>query len=137
MVPEGFQLEQLLAANRTFYRAFGERDWPAMEDLWARRAPLACIHPGWAPLIDRDSVLDSWRRILANPLSLNIRCHGEQGMVFGTSGLVVCRELVDGQMLVASNLFVVEDGIWRMVHHQSGPLARQTPDDSAPSRLLS
>ncbi len=137
MAPEGFELDQLLAANREFYRAFTERDLPAMQNLWARRAPLACVHPGWAPLTDRDSVLKSWQQLLGNGHSPQIACHAAQGLIYGTSGLVICREVIEIAVLVASNLFVVEDGIWRMVHHQSGPLARIPADDSTPPHRLS
>ena len=36
----------VLAANAAFYRAFAERDVDAMDALWARSIPVACIHPG-------------------------------------------------------------------------------------------
>ena len=59
--------DAVLAANLEFYRAFTTRDVAAMEALWARQAPVACVHPGWPVLADRDAVLESWRGILANP----------------------------------------------------------------------
>jgi hypothetical protein len=37
--------------------------------------------------------------------------------------MVVCRELVGGSALVATNLFVLEGGRWRLFHHHSGPVA--------------
>jgi len=46
-----------LAANLEFYRAFATRDVAAMDALWARRAPVACLHPGWAALKDRDDMI--------------------------------------------------------------------------------
>jgi len=36
---------------------------------------------------------------------------------------VICRELVGGSPLAATNVFVREDGAWRLLHHQSGPVA--------------
>ena len=49
--------EAVLFANEAFYRAFAERDIAAMEQLWAQAAPVACIHPGWSPVVGRERVL--------------------------------------------------------------------------------
>jgi hypothetical protein len=53
--------DAVLAANLEFYRAFTTRDAEAMDALWARQAPVACVHPGWPALTDRDAVMESWR----------------------------------------------------------------------------
>jgi hypothetical protein len=57
----------ILFANNAFYIAFRGRDLEAMDDLWAREAPVACIHPGWHALSGREDVMDSWEGILTNP----------------------------------------------------------------------
>ncbi|MBO0736369.1 MAG: nuclear transport factor 2 family protein, partial [Alphaproteobacteria bacterium] len=44
--------DAVLAANLEFYRAFAARDLAAMDVLWAQRAPVACLHPGWTALKD-------------------------------------------------------------------------------------
>ena len=124
--------DAVLAANREFYRAFATRDLAAMEAIWARRAPVACVHPGWPVLADRDAVMQSWRGILANPDAPRIACRGEQVLHYGETALVVCEEALSGGTLVASNLFVREDGAWRIAHHQAGQLAlRTTPRPQA------
>jgi hypothetical protein len=42
--------------------------------------------------------------------------------------LVTCEEELDGSSLAASNLFVLENGLWRLVHHQATPImTRQEP----------
>jgi hypothetical protein len=46
-----------LSQNLEFYRAFSMRDLAGMERLWARDAPVSCIHPGWSLLTGRDRVL--------------------------------------------------------------------------------
>jgi hypothetical protein len=28
---------------------------------------VSCVHPGWPVLVGRQTVLESWRRILGNP----------------------------------------------------------------------
>src|SRR5436189_231886 len=60
------QNDAILFANESFYRAFAARDAAAMEALWATDLPVACIHPGWAPLTGRAAVMQSWRNILSN-----------------------------------------------------------------------
>jgi ketosteroid isomerase-like protein len=114
--------DAVLAANLEFYRAFTARDFAAMEALWARQAPVACIHPGWPALCDRDAVMESWHGILANPEAPRIACYDEQVLLFGDTALVICEEELDGGTLIASNLFVREDAAWRIAHHQAGQL---------------
>jgi ketosteroid isomerase-like protein len=124
--------DAVLAANLEFYRAFTTREADAMDELWARRAPVACVHPGWPPLTDRAAVIESWRGILANPDSPRIACYDEQVLVYGDTALVICEEELDGGTLIASNWFVREDGVWRMAHHQAGQLVARRP--SGPRR---
>jgi ketosteroid isomerase-like protein len=111
----------ILAANETFYDAFRRDDHAAMNDLWARRAPVACIHPGWDALIGRDRVMQSWRAIMENGAPL-VRCVAPRVVQLGDTALVICEEHVAGGRLIATNAFVLEDGQWRMVHHHAGPL---------------
>lgn len=112
----------LLAANETFYDAFDSGDAEAMAKLWSEENPVACIHPGAAAIIGRDEVLSSWHDILSAPSRPAIQCLDPQGLIFDSNGLVVCTEALAGGQLVASNLFVLEQGVWRMVHHQAGPI---------------
>jgi hypothetical protein len=131
--------DAVLAANLEFYRAFTTRDVAAMDALWARRAPVACIHPGWPALADREAVVESWRRILGSSDSPRIACYDERVFLYGDAALVVCEEELGGGTLVASNWFVREDGKWRIAHHHAGQLVargvvpRQPP--TRPSRL--
>ena len=113
----------ILAANDALYAAFTNRDFEAMESLWATDLPIACIHPGWMPLIGRESVLGSWRSILANPDQPRVVAGGAVVHLIGEVAIVYCRELVSGSPLVATNVFAREDGAWKLVHHQSGPVA--------------
>lgn len=114
----------ILALNQSFYRAFAMRDLPAMEALWAERLPLSCIHPGWPPLFGREEVMSSWREILRQPNEPAIRARNEHLTMRGEVSLVVCEEVLNGRpALAASNLFAREDGRWRLVHRQSGPMA--------------
>ncbi len=112
---------KLLFANDAFYNAFSSRDASAMDALWAHQTPVTCIHPGWQALTSRDDVMESWRAILGNPNAPSITCRGAQGIIRGDVGLVVCYEMIDKAVLVASNIFVRESDAWLLMHHQAGP----------------
>ena len=114
--------DAVLAANLAFYHAFTTRDGAAMDRLWARSAPVTCIHPGWAPLAGRARVMESWRAILANPEAPHVARHDDAPFLHGNVAIVLCEEEVSGGRLAASNVFAKEAGQWRLVHHQAGPL---------------
>lgn len=109
----------ILFANEALYQAFADGDYPAMRALWAEQAGVSCIHPGWEPLFGREAVLESWRAILADPPP--IHCSNARVEVLGSSALVLCFETIRGNHLIATNVFTLEDGAWRLVHHQAGP----------------
>jgi ketosteroid isomerase-like protein len=124
--------DAVLAANLEFYRAFAAHDVPAMDALWAQEAPVACLHPGWTALKDRDTILASWSGILSNPDAPRIACFDEQVFLYGDVALVLCEEELEGGTLAASNLFVRENNEWRMAHHHAGQIIRR--HDERPSR---
>jgi ketosteroid isomerase-like protein len=70
----------------------------------------------------RDAVLQSWRDILANPDAPRLMCHDEEAALYGDLAIVTCEEDLGSSTLVATNIFAKEDGAWRMIHHQAGPL---------------
>jgi ketosteroid isomerase-like protein len=128
--------DAVLAANLEFYRAFTARDLPAMDALWARRAPVACLHPGWTALKDRDAIMKSWTGILSNPSAPRIACFDEEVFLYGGDvALVLCEEELDGGTLGASNLFVRENDKWLIAHHHAGQIVRREAERRRPSRL--
>ena len=123
--------DDVLAANRAFYEAFRGEDLDAMETLWARAAPVACVHPGWPPLVGRDEVMESWQGILSSGAP-PIRAESASVQRLGDVAYVLCYEVVPGGRLIATNVFVREDGAWRMVHHHAGPVNVTDDDDPEP-----
>ena len=115
--------QDVLAANRAFYEALNAKDLPAMDAVWARAASVACVHPGWNVLAGREQVLASWAAILGNPAQPRVQSGAESAYLFGDVAYVICRELVSGSPLAATNVFVREDGRWRLAHHHSSPVA--------------
>ncbi len=75
--------DEVLAANAAFYSAFAASDAKAMDAVWARRAPVACVHPGWEALVGRDRVMESWRRILRDGGASPITCGGAVAHLLG------------------------------------------------------
>ena len=116
------QTSDVLLANEAFYRAFNQRDMALMESLWASTGDVTCIHPGWNALEGRERVLDSWRSILGNPSQTRIVTGGATVTFMGETAIVLCRELVAGSPLIATNIFVREDEAWKLMHHHSGPV---------------
>jgi len=72
-------------------------------------------------------VLDGWRHILGGSSGGELRCEQPHVSLVGDTAIVTCYEAGgdDPAHLAATNVFVLEDGAWRMVHHHAGPLARQ------------
>jgi len=127
----------VLFSNDAFYAAFAGRNPEAMQAVWSGREAVTCIHPGWPPLLGRDAVMQSWRRILSNPTTPTVVCHNATARVFGETAYVVCHEQVGDSFLVATNVFVLEDRRWRLVHHQAGAAPAPEPEPSqAPAPSL-
>jgi ketosteroid isomerase-like protein len=130
--------DAVLAANRAFYRAFNDRNYDAMEQIWAPTGAMVCLHPGQGPLHERADILRSWQGILNHPESPRVRCIDE--WVVGRAGLaiVVCREILANGQLMATNTYARTSEGWRMVGHHSGPvpsIERQTTASSATAPL--
>jgi len=129
---------EVLAANDAFYAAFARKDLEAMDDIWSKHAEIACVHPGWDAIRGRDEVLASFRAILQSPGAPPIRPSRATATVIGDVAFVVCTESIDDTELVATNVFVRENGAYRLVLHQAGPIARASAERTkkTPPRVL-
>ncbi len=130
----------VLDANERFYRAFREADMEAMERLWAHRADVACTHPGWPALRGRERVMASWRSVMLDHPPPKVECARIEVFDHGELAFVTCVERVSEMRseLVATNIFVKEEGEWLLAHHHSGPIrmvrdfAESDPEDEDP-----
>jgi hypothetical protein len=59
---------------------------------------------------------------MANPDQPRVLSGAERVHVLGEAAYVVCRELVAGSPLAATNVFTLEDGRWLLVHHHASPI---------------
>ncbi len=137
----------VLQANSAFYRAFSNKDYEAMENLWLPDASALCIHPSSQALIGAKNVLNSFKEMFSGgndafqknkmePSNLRIA-------VKGTTAIVTCDEevytkrFVRGKKrdaknkndakngmelvnkLITTNIFRKVSGNWYMVHHHA------------------
>jgi hypothetical protein len=128
----------VLQANATFYRAFSNGDFAVMNELWARRIPVTCLHPGSPVLVGRGQVLASWRDILRQPPPFPLRCDRPVvTRIVDDVAIISCYEGNGDRPahLAATNVFAIDEGRWRMVHHQAGPLSMPIPKREEPTAL--
>ena len=112
----------LLLAHDEYYRAFASRDLQAMMDLWSL-GDISCVHPGWPVLVGRKAVIASYCDIFLNPQQPRIEARQERVLITNLDGRVFCVEDVGGALLMATNLFALQESRWRLMHHQASPLA--------------
>jgi hypothetical protein len=122
-------MDEVLRANREFYRAFASGDFVAMDRVWADHRELLCVHPGWDVLRGRERVMASWLGILRRPLP--VRARDEVVELMGEVAVVTCIEVLPEAELAATNVFVIEQGRWRMLHHHAGLIARSLEQDES------
>ncbi|MEW5849264.1 MAG: nuclear transport factor 2 family protein [Myxococcota bacterium] len=125
--------DAVLAANAAFYEAFAKQDLCAMDEVWAQDAPVACLHPGWRPLVGRPEVMTSWAVILNGGNAPPVRYAAATAHVMGGFAYVLCTEDLPQGKLVATNVFILEGSAWKMVHHHASPMVtRPNPNPPPP-----
>ena len=86
------------------------------------RSRCAATIPAGPASCGRDEVLDSWYSILVMGDTPDIDITQPTIIRHGTTAMVFCTEHLGEVSLIATNTFIVEDGCWRMVHHQAAHL---------------
>ncbi len=122
----------VLEVQRRFYEAFESRDLDAMSEVWEHSDRVTCAHPGWAPLHGWGAVVASWLGIFSGPQRLQFIVTDERAVVAGDIAWVTAEENLldgaDGAAVAAINLYARDDeGRWRMVAHQGGPVSPEAP----------
>ncbi|GAA3238073.1 nuclear transport factor 2 family protein [Actinocorallia longicatena] len=132
------------AANSRFYNAFETGDLDLMHEVWAGGAfaeGVSCVHPGSPMLRGRDEVLRSWALVMANTPYIQFVLTEVHTEVRGDHAVLTCEEnilmaddsengFLAGGSVVSTNLFVKEEGEWRLwVHHGSPVLGGVEEDD--------
>lgn len=112
--------------NERFYQAFRSSSMSAMREVWGRGQHVQCLHPGAACIAGSEQVLSSWEIVFASmPPGAGLDVRVEQLRVHASQGwgFVTCVERVDSDTgvgkLAATNVFEVQDGEWKIIHHQA------------------
>ncbi len=97
----------VLSTNAAFYKAFSNKDYEMMEELWLHDACAVCIHPSQKPIYGANAVLKSWEKIFDAGLSQGNNKDGSMAFqrnkivptnirlcVKGTTATVTCDEEV-------------------------------------------
>ncbi len=118
------------ATNRAFYDAFEARDMDAMSEVWEHSDRVSCTHPGWRTLRGWGAVSGSWFALFGGPSPLQFILTDEVVAVVGDAAWVTVDENLisadGGGTVAALNLFVRDDGRWRLVSHLGSAVAPQT-----------
>jgi ketosteroid isomerase-like protein len=134
----------LREANAAFYEAFQQLDLERMGSLWAKKAPVTCVHPGWDIVVGLRAVLESWRAIFEGTGEIRFHTEDSHVTVQGEVGWVVSREVLRTEVqgspventLTAVNVFVREDDAWRIAHHHAGPILAGRPRSVRPRDVV-
>ena len=118
------------AANVAFYLALEKRDLSRMDGIWSHEGSISCVHPGWHRLDGWPEVRRSWENIFAHSRAWTVACEDVRISVAGDLAWVLCVEVIRpfgieekgaAARMQATNIFVRQDGGWRMVHHHASP----------------
>ena len=138
-------VEAVEAANTEYYAAFENGDLDLMHKVWADgefAEGVACVHPGWSMLRGREEVLRSWALIMANTAYIQFVLTDVNVKIYGDTAVLTCEEniltaddeteggFLAGGSVVSTNVFVREEGVWRLwVHHGSPVLTEVEEED--------
>jgi len=110
-------------ANARFYAAFERGDNSEMARCWGDGEHVRCTHPSAQCIVGRDSVLESWSLVFRSGAKLRIRTEDVEVHVAGQFAFLTCVEVVDAAAargrLAATNIFELQQGVWKMVHHHA------------------
>ena len=137
-------------AERAFYDAFQNADLDAMMTIWADREFIECIHPMCDRARGRAAVAESWQDIFASGLQVQL----ELSEVHRTQDALLAVHTVYEHLhvpgsdahyppVIATNIYQLLDGGWRLVLHHASPSPAEehhdeqefTLEDSSTQRL--
>jgi ketosteroid isomerase-like protein len=136
--------DDVRSANAAFYAAFEAGDLDAMAEVWERSDRARVTHPGWPTLHGWAKVAGSWQAIFSGTPFIQFVLTDEAVLVVGDVAVVTLDENIlqaagspagggadieelSGARVATTNVFVQQDGRWRMVHHHGSPVSGDIP----------
>ncbi|MEL7542289.1 MAG: nuclear transport factor 2 family protein [Pseudomonadota bacterium] len=104
-------------ANDRFYDAVRTGHFARLDALWSRERPVSVKHPGWPLQRGRDDVMASWAEIFVAGNAPDVWPLEEIIIMSDRTALVYCTEVLGNASISATNVFVWEDGDWRLTQH--------------------
>ncbi len=115
-------------AERAFYDAFVSADLGAMMAVWADRDFIECIHPMCDRTQGRPQVESGWRQIFDDGRRIRLQVSNinrTQDALLAVhilyEHLSIAGEDVQLQPIIATNIYQLIEGSWRMVLHHASP----------------
>ena len=116
-------------AESAFYEAFERADLALMMAVWAERDDIVCIHPTGPRLLGFEAVRESWMQIFSNGSQLRVRAtevkkYDGQNVAVHSLVEVLTATGAQGtpQSVLATNVYELGDGGWRLVVHHATPV---------------
>ena len=130
----------VLQLNSAFYKAFSDKDFDGMKELWIDDNTVQCIHPSNPPVVGYIPIIESWKKLFqesdddSNGFHMNtihptnirlsvkgatawITCDEEVFMPKFVRGIGKKKELI--KKFTATNIFRKVNGKWSIAHHHS------------------
>jgi ketosteroid isomerase-like protein len=129
-MPDRSDADKVIAANAAYYKALSARDMTAMAEIWTCASDNILIAPPVDPVthIGWDAIKRQWERYWAQfdqfTVSMASPTVNVNGPVAWVHGIETSQRRSKGGKASSSsnygtNIFVKDDGRWRMVFHQA------------------
>ena len=116
-------------AETAFYDAFERANLAAMMAVWAESDDVVCVHPHGPRLVGFEAVRESWVQIFSGGSQLRVRTVDVKkydGQNVAVRSVVEVLAAPGGQgtpqSVLATNVYELGDGGWRMVVHHATPV---------------
>jgi ketosteroid isomerase-like protein len=132
--------DDIIEANRNFYRAFETLELEKMEEVWLRDQKIACIHPGWRKLSGWGPVMQSWEGIFNSAFEMKFEVRELEIFAADDLAVVITEENLtqrgyDGgarSQVIATNVFERIGQKWLMISHHGSPVMMHSSSDEEP-----
>lgn len=132
--------DALLAANAAFYEAMRAQSHERMMDLWMPASDdVSVAHPLHGLVVGGAEVASAWAGMFAMGKMTDLEVEVVRTEVGRNVGWLLCRQRVQGVRgretvggeRVATNIFHVYKGEWKMAHHSAAPVVMMEDESDA------